>query len=872
MTTIRIQNRRGTSSQWELEDPTLNAGEIGVETDTGKFKIGDGTTAWTTLSYAATRPTDLTNTVGDYVQIADVGTAGNPPTLDVSKNLIVPGASIIVEGSTDNGYETTITVTDPTADRTITIPNNSGTVALTEDIPGIIESHVQAGNGILTLHNNSTGKYDIFNDGVISLAGTANQTAVSDDNAGGYTVALANDVTIPNNLTITGTTTLSGAPTQANHAATKAYVDNTAAGLNFHAPVAAATTANLTATYNNGTSGVGATLTNSGSNEALSIDGYSLSLNQRVLVKNQTTGSQNGLYYVSTVGDGSTPWVLTRATDADNSPAGEIAYGDFCFIQNGGQAGYGFIVNTTGTITIGTTAIAYVQFNAGQVVVAGNGLQEATPGTISIDTSVTADLSTSQTLTNKSINLANNTLSGTVAEFNSALSGADFATLLGVETLSGKTISGSNNTISDIGNGSLTNSSVTIGSTDVSLGGTAQTLAGLTSVTSTTFTGDLNGDVNGNASSATTLQTARNIAGQSFDGSASISIAPTDLTGVTASAAEINILDGATLTTLELNILNGVTATASEINTLDGITASVTELNILDGVTASASEINILDGATLSTTELNYVDGVTSAIQTQLDAKASLSGATFTGDVSIDTNLTVDGNLTVTGTTTTVSATDLVVTDPLIYIGEGNTGNLVDLGVVGSFNDGTYQHSGIVRDASAGTWKIFKGVIDEPTTTINFGQGSLDNLAIAGLTATSATIGDVSNTELQYLNGVTSAVQTQIDTKEPSQYSFVSVTGTSRTISSSTDKYKMLNFTNGSAITVTIPTDAADASWAIGDYVDISQLGGGQISFSFSGVSLRSAGNQYKTRVQYSSVTLVKIASNEWLLTGDSAA
>jgi hypothetical protein len=57
-----------------------------------------------------------------------------------------------------------------------------------------------------------------------------------------------------------------------------------------------------------------------------------------------------------------------------------------------------------------------------------------------------------------------------------------------------------------------------------------------------------------------------------------------------------------------------------------------------------------------------------------------------------------------------------------------------------------------------------------------------------------------------------------------------------------------------------------------GDYVDISQLGGGQISFSYSGVSLRSAGNQYKTRVQYSSVTLVKIASNEWLLTGDTVA
>jgi hypothetical protein len=66
----------------------------------------------------------------------------------------------------------------------------------------------------------------------------------------------------------------------------------------------------------------------------------------------------------------------------------------------------------------------------------------------------------------------------------------------------------------------------------------------------------------------------------------------------------------------------GVTATAAELNVLDGITATVAELNILDGVTATAAELNILDGATLTVTELNYVDGVTSAIQTQLNAKA----------------------------------------------------------------------------------------------------------------------------------------------------------------------------------------------------------------------------------------------------------
>ena len=161
-----------------------------------------------------------------------------------------------------------------------------------------------------------------------------------------------------------------------------------------------------------------------------------------------------------------------------------------------------------------------------------------------------------------------------------------------------------------------------------------------------TLTGNVTGNVTGNADTATTLATARTIAGQSFNGSANISIAPTDLTGVTATAAEINLLDGVTATTAELNILDGVTASAGEINILDGATLSTAELNILDGVTSTASELNILDGATLSTAELNYVDGVTSAIQTQIDTKAPTASPTFTGTVSGITKAMVDlGNV-----------------------------------------------------------------------------------------------------------------------------------------------------------------------------------------------------------------------------------
>lgn len=190
--------------------------------------------------------------------------------------------------------------------------------------------------------------------------------------------------------TMTGALTLHGSPSSALHAATKSYVDNIAAGLNFHASVHCATSSNLTATYNNGTNGFGATLTNNGSNAALNVDNHEVIAGERILVRSQTDAKQNGIYVVTTVGDGSTPWVLTRATDADNSPSGEVAYGDFCFVEQGALGGNGYILNTTGTITLGSTNISYTQFNAAQVVTAGTGLTEDPSNTFNVDTSIIA--------------------------------------------------------------------------------------------------------------------------------------------------------------------------------------------------------------------------------------------------------------------------------------------------------------------------------------------------------------------------------------------------------------------------------------------------------------------------------------------------
>lgn len=136
----------------------------------------------------------------------------------------------------------------------------------------------------------------------------------------------------------------------------------TASGIHYEQAVKYATTAALAAnTYNNGTSGVGATLTGN-ANGAISIDGSTPSVGDRVLVKNESAQANNGIYTVTTVGSGGAAYVLTRATDFDQSA--EISEGDAVFVTVGSaNSGTSWYQQTSGTITIGTTAVVFVQFN-----------------------------------------------------------------------------------------------------------------------------------------------------------------------------------------------------------------------------------------------------------------------------------------------------------------------------------------------------------------------------------------------------------------------------------------------------------------------------------------------------------------------------
>jgi hypothetical protein len=176
-----------------------------------------------------------------------------------------------------------------------------------------------------------------------------------------------------------GDLTLVQDPTSNLQAATKQYVDTlAAAGLHYHDPVRVEQEGNLSATYSNGTAGVGATLTNNNTQAALTIDDVALSLNDRVLIYEQTNGYENGVYTVTNVGSASTNWVLTRATDADSyapSDPDSLGQGDAFFVLEGtAGAGELYVMNTEGSITFGTTNITFTQVAATAVYSAGTGL------------------------------------------------------------------------------------------------------------------------------------------------------------------------------------------------------------------------------------------------------------------------------------------------------------------------------------------------------------------------------------------------------------------------------------------------------------------------------------------------------------------
>lgn len=239
-----------------------------------------------------------------------------------------------------------------------------GKVGLTTHVSGTLPVG-NGGTGAITLTGylvgNGTGAFTAV--ATIPNAGLTNSTVT----IGSTSIALG-----ASSLTLAGLTSVAVTqdPSTSLQLATKQYVDNTVATVantTYHTSVTSATTAALTATYSNGTGGVGATLTNAGAQAAFSIDSYSPTATSRVLIKDQASALQNGIYTVTTVGTGSTNWVLTRSSDFDVPGTGPnfIQTGAAVYVSSGTINGAtSWLMNTTGTITVGSTALDWTQISS----------------------------------------------------------------------------------------------------------------------------------------------------------------------------------------------------------------------------------------------------------------------------------------------------------------------------------------------------------------------------------------------------------------------------------------------------------------------------------------------------------------------------
>ena len=505
-----------------------------------------------------------------------------------------------------------------------------------------------------------------------------------------------------------GYTLRATSPANALDVANKAYVDNVSAGLNAHDSVVAATTAELAATYFSGTagadsgSGVGAYITAS-ANGFISLDTVStssspaLAVGSRVLVKNGTTDQTglssiaNGIYTITSVGSGSIPWVLTRASDYDNSNAGEVNAGDFTFVQAGSvNIGQGFVMNSTGVSTnptggirVGTDGIKWTQFSGGGAI-AGSVPIQVNSNVISVTNASTSAVG--------------------VASF----ADANFTVSSGAVTAKSITLTA--------GTG------ITLSTTSVNLGGSVTvTNAGVVSMTA--GTGVILSATQGSAVSVSIPQAVATTSSPTFAGATLTGITLTGLTGylygngagaVTASAniaattlsGVVAIANGGTSATTAPLARAALSAAQLGANTdITSLTGLTTALSIAQGGTSATtaplalialsaaqsganSDITSLSGLTSA---LSIAQGGTSATTAPLAATALGLG---TASNVVHAGLTITG-LTISGLTGFMYANGASsVTSSTTISGtlvSGNiTGNAANVtGVVAIVNGGT---------------------------------------------------------------------------------------------------------------------------------------------------------------------------------------
>ena len=750
----RMQQRRGTAAQWTGANPTLAAGEIGYETDTGKFKIGNGSSAWGALNY--------------YVD-ANAILDGAPGVLDTLNELAAAlgddPAFITTVGTNLSNHTNATTSVHGIADTDDLATKDYVANAVSN---ATVDQQALAGVGID--YNTSTDQFDIDST-VVTLTGiqTLSNKTLSSPQINGATID-TNSVAV----------TQIGAD-NSTKIATTAFVQNRISTLIDSSPSALDTLNELAAALGNDEN-FATTVTNS-------------------------LGTK-----LSKAGD-----TMTGNLTLSGAPSADLHAATKKYVDDE-------IVSTE--TTLGNNLITH---------------ENATTNVHGIDD--TSALATKS--------YADNALS-THASDSTNVHGIDNTADLATKSYADNALSTHSSDTTDVHG--------IVDTAELATKAYADAAATHNAVTT---------DVHGISNTANLVVTS--------DARLSDTRTPTDNTVTTAKIVDSNVT---------ADKLAGNSVTESKI--ADG---AVTSGKIADGTIVNA-DINasaaidwtkLAVSSTVSSTELGYLDGVTSAIQTQLNALASSStvsghtGATtsvhgisdtsqlaylnaanqtFTGNMEVDGNMTVDGNLTVNGTTFNASATSITIEDNMVQLAHQNAANTVDLGLVVAYNDGSAKHSGIVRDVSANTWKLFKGVTTEPSTTVDFTQGSLDDIAVNNITAAGIVFTDGTQTK----EGV------------PSRTAITSVTDTYNLSTGGLSlRDGLVECNKATGFTVTIPANSTTA-FPVGTSIDILQVGAGQVTIAGAAGVTVNATPGLKLRAQWSSATLFKRATDTWVVMGDLSA